>query len=112
MSDENILERVQNHFNRQCGQEITIPEWDLTAVFDPLTLAKRAKIKKLAGGSESRQLAYAVILALKTKEDNNIPVFKDDIETLTALESNTDPQVIGRVAQIVMGINEAEDLKN
>lgn len=111
-----ILTAARAHFDNMRGQEIEIPEWGetvetpLVAFFDPPTLRKRQEINSRCGKSESRQMAITCILCLKDKDGK--PLLSDDAETLTTLESASDPKVVSRIAMQVLGLTPAAKLGN
>ncbi len=110
----NVLEKATAHFDKLRGQRIEIPEWDMigdnAGKFDPPTLTDRQNVQTRAGKSQSRQFALTVITMLKDKGGK--PVFEDDAETLTTLQSKVDPKVIARIYTKIMGLTSEEDLGN
>lgn len=114
MNAEQILETARAHFDKQRGQKIEIPEWDMVgdnaATYDPPSLRRRQQIQHLAGKSEARQLALAVILCLKTNA--GVAVFQNDAPTLAALENQVDPAILARIAKRILGLTDEADLGN
>lgn len=114
MNADQILDAARAHFDKQRAQKIEVPEWDMVgdnaATFDPPSLRRRQQIQHLAGKSEARQLALAVILCVKNKD--GAMLFQNDAPTLAALENQVDPAVLARIAKRVLGLSEESDLGN
>jgi hypothetical protein len=113
MSD--ILAAARAHYDRLRGQTVEVPEWGTEGVpavvhFDPPTLRARQALQHRANKSESRLMAFAVILWAKTADGTRM--FKDDALTLAAFENDIDPAIIARVAGRMLGISSEDALGN
>jgi len=105
-----VIDRVKEHFESKSINKIIVAEWGeegkpLEIFARPFTLAKKRNLFKNAKNDDLGVLVDAIVLKALDSEGNKI--FKlDDKKTLL---NNADPDVIGRVATLMLNSVSAEE---
>ena len=110
---EKIIDRVKLHFNAKENKIIEVPEWPdesgnpLYIYASPLTLAQKNRLYKMAKEDDLSLMVEALIMKAKDKEGNQLFSREDKPD----LMRSCDPDVLIRIANIIMGdanVEEAE----
>jgi len=105
-----VIDRVKEHFESKGINKIIVAEWGeegkpLEIFAKPFTLAEKRNLFKNAKNDDLGVLVDAIVLKALDSEGNKI--FKlDDKKTLL---NNADPDVIGRVATLMLNSISAEE---
>lgn len=102
------LQLLTDHFERQRGRAIPVPEiidpetgQPLVVYADPITTELAQKISHEAKGRDKDLPMWTVIYAAKDKDGNRL--FDDSVETRAALKKQVDGQILGKLAADIMG---------
>lgn len=104
-----VIDRAKAHFDAQGVRCIEVPEWgeegEPCRIFvTPWTLADQAKLLRASQGKEAE--ALALVLIFKAMDGEGKPLFT--LEDKRALMHEVDAAVVARVANAIMGVEEAE----
>jgi hypothetical protein len=101
----NLIDSAVAHFSGKEVRSIRVDEWDCTLYSKNLSLEDKAKWYTRADGDNTDYLVYALIYGV-TDADGE-PVF--DIGDKVKLRKNVDPEVLSRVANFVLAIDDEEE---
>ena len=105
-----VIDRVKEHFDSKGINKIEVAEWGeegkpLEIFSKPFTLAEKRNLFKNARNDDLAVLVDAIVLKALDADGNKI--FKlDDKKTLL---NNADPDVIGRVATLMLNSINSEE---
>nr|BAR35093.1 putative phage tail assembly chaperone [uncultured Mediterranean phage uvMED] len=104
-----LIDNAVAHFSSKEVRTLRVEEWETTLYSKNLSLEDKARWFARADGDNTDYLVYALIYGV-TDADGE-PVF--DIGDKVKLRKNVDPEVLSRVANFVLQIdNEEEREKN
>lgn len=99
-----IIDNATSHFSSKAVRELRVDEWDVTLYSKSLCLEDKAKWLKRSEGDTTDYLVYAVIFGVTDKAGE--PVF--DIGDKVKLRQKVDPEVLSKVANFVLLIEDEE----
>jgi hypothetical protein len=100
-----LIDSAVAHFSGKEVRSIRVDEWDATLYSKNLSLEDKAKWFARADGDNTDYLVYALIFGVTDK--NGESVF--DIGDKVKLRKNVDPEVLSRVANFVLAIDDEEE---
>ena len=109
-----IIDRAKTHFESLGVQSIEVPEWSdedgkpTVIYWNPITLSEKNKLLKKSDTLNDVSLLADVLLMKALDKDGN-KVFK--AEDKLALMHKTDPDVLTRVATIMVQAPSVDELK-
>jgi len=106
---ERIIDRVRAHFDAKETRIIEVAEWGdeehpLYIYVSPLTLAQKNRLYKLAKEDDLSMMVEALIMKARDKDGNSLFSREDKPE----LMRSCDPDILGRITNIILGGNEDE----
>ncbi len=105
------IDRITQHFTTQETKIIEVPEWadedgkPLVIHAEPMTLAEKSRLYKMAKDDDMSLLAYVLILKAKDEHGNKLFTLA---EKKTLMEKS-DPEVLARVATAIMNAKTIEE---
>ena len=100
-----LIDSAVAHFSGKEVRSIRVDEWDCTLYSKNLSLEDKARWYARADGDNTNYLVYALIFGVTDK--NGERVF--DLSDKDKLRKNVDPEVLSRVANFVLLIDEEEE---
>jgi hypothetical protein len=100
-----LIDSAVAHFSGKEVRSIRVDEWDATLYSKNLSLEDKAKWFARADGDNTDYLVYALIFGVT--DENGEAVF--DIGDKVKLRKNVDPEVLSRVANFVLAIDDEEE---
>ncbi len=100
-----LIENAVSHFSSKEVRSIRVEEWDCTLYSKNLSLEDKARWYTRADGDNTDYLVYALIFGVTDKDGE--AVF--DIGDKVKLRKSVDPEVLSRVANFVLQIEDEEE---
>ena len=100
-----LIESAVSHFSNKEVRSIRVEEWDCTLYSKNLSLEDKARWYTRADGDNTDYLVYALIFGITDKDGE--AVF--DIGDKVKLRKSVDPEVLSRVANFVLQIEDEEE---
>jgi hypothetical protein len=100
-----LIENAVAHFSGKEVRSIRVDEWDCTLYSKNLSLEDKARWYARADGDNTDYLVYALIFGVTDKDGD--AVF--DIGDKVKLRKSVDPEVLSRVANFVLQIEDEEE---
>lgn len=100
-----LIENAVAHFSGKEVRSIRVDEWDCTLYSKNLSLEDKARWYARADGDNTDYLVYALIFGVTDKDGE--AVF--DIGDKVKLRKSVDPEVLSRVANFVLQIEDEEE---
>lgn len=100
-----LIESAVSHFSNKEVRSIRVEEWDCTLYSKNLSLEDKARWYTRADGDNTDYLVYALIFGVTDKDGE--AVF--DIGDKVKLRKSVDPEVLSRVANLVLQIEDEEE---
>lgn len=100
-----LIDSAVAHFSGKEVRSIRVDEWDATLYSKNLSLEDKAKWFARADGDNTDYLVYALIFGVT--DENGEAVF--DIGDKVKLRKNVDPEVLSRVANFVLSVDDEEE---
>ncbi len=100
-----LIESAVSHFSNKEVRSIRVEEWDCTLYSKNLSLEDKARWYTRADGDNTDYLVYALIFGVTDKDGE--AVF--DIGDKVKLRKSVDPEVLSRVANFVLQIEDEEE---
>lgn len=100
-----LIDSAVAHFSGKEVRSLRVDEWDTTLYSKNLSLEDKAKWFARADGDNTDYLVYALIFGVT--DENGESVF--DIGDKVKLRKNVDPEVLSKVANFVLQIDDEEE---
>lgn len=100
-----VIDSAVAHFSGKEVRSIRVDEWDCTLYSKNLSLEDKARWYARADGDNTDYLVYALIFGVT--DENGERVF--DLGDKVKLRKNVDPEVLSRVANFVLDIQDEEE---
>ncbi len=100
-----LIDSAVAHFSGKEVRSIRVDEWDATLYSKNLSLEDKAKWFARADGDNTDYLVYALIFGVTDKSGESV----FDIGDKVKLRKNVDPEVLSRVANFVLAIDDEEE---
>jgi hypothetical protein len=100
-----LIDNAVAHFSSKAVRELRVDEWDVTLYSKSLSLEDKAKWLKRSDGDTTDYLVYAVIFGVTDKDGE--PVF--DIGDKQKLRQKVDPEILSKITNFVLHIEEDEE---
>jgi len=100
-----LIDSAVAHFSGKEVRSIRVDEWDCTLYSKNLSLEDKARWFARADGDNTDYLVYALIFGVT--DEKGEAVF--DLADKVALRKRVDPEVLSRVANFVLQIEEEEE---
>ena len=97
-----LIDSAVSHFSKKEIRELRVDEWETTLYSKNLSLEDKAKFMNRADGDASDYLVYAVIFGVTDGEGESV----FDIGDKQKLRHNVDPDVLSKVANFVLNLND------
>jgi hypothetical protein len=101
----NLIDTAVAHFSGKEIRSLRVDEWDTTLYSKNLSLEDKAKWFARADGDNTDYLVYALIFGITNEKGE--AVF--DIGDKVKLRRNVDPEVLSKVANFVLQIDDEEE---
>lgn len=102
-----LIDSAVAHFSGKEVRSIRVDEWDCTLYSKNLSLEDKARWYARADGDNTDYLVYALIFGLT--DENGERVF--DLGDKVKLRKNVDPEVLSRVANFVLDVQDEEEVE-
>ena len=100
-----LIDTAIAHFSNREVRKLYVEEWETTLYAKNLTLDDKARWLSRANNDATDYLTYVVISG--TTDENGDKVF--GLEDKVALRKQVDPDIVTRIANFVLDIQEDED---
>ena len=100
-----LIDSAVAHFSGKEVRSLRVDEWDTTLYSKNLSLEDKAKWFARADGDNTDYLVYALIFGVT--DENGESVF--DIGDKVKLRKHVDPEVLSRVANFVLQVDDEEE---
>ena len=100
-----VIDSAVAHFSGKEVRSIRVDEWDCTLYSKNLSLEDKARWYARADGDNTDYLVYDLIFGVT--DENGERVF--DLGDKVKLRKNVDPEVLSRVANFVLDIQDEEE---
>jgi hypothetical protein len=100
-----LIDSAVSHFSTKEIRQLRVDEWETTLYSKNLSLEDKAKFMSRADGDTSDYLVYAVIFGVTDEKGD--AVF--DIGDKHKLKTNVDPDVLSRVANFVLNLDDDDE---
>jgi hypothetical protein len=100
-----LIDSAVAHFSGKEVRSLRVDEWDATLYSKNLSLEDKAKWFARADGDNTDYLVYALIFGVT--DENGESVF--DIGDKVKLRKHVDPEVLSRVANFVLQVDDEEE---
>ncbi len=100
-----LIDSAVAHFSGKEVRSLRVDEWDTTLYSKNLSLEDKAKWFAKADGDNTDYLVYALIFGVT--DENGESVF--DIGDKVKLRKHVDPEVLSRVANFVLQVDDEEE---
>ncbi len=100
-----LIESAVAHFSGKQVRSIRVDEWDCTLYSKNLSLEDKARWFARADGDNTDYLVYALIFGVTDEKGDQV----FDLGDKSKLRKNVDPEVLSRVANFVLHIDDEEE---
>lgn len=100
-----LIESAVAHFSGKQVRSIRVDEWDCTLYSKNLSLEDKARWFARADGDNTDYLVYALIFGVTDEKGDQV----FDLGDKSKLRKNVDPEVLSRVANFVLNIDDEEE---
>ena len=101
----NLIARAVAHFSGKEVRSIRVDEWDCTLYSKNLSLEDKSRWFARADGDNTDYLVYALIFGLTDEKGDAVFDLGDKLK----LRKNVDPEVLSRVANFVLDLQDEEE---
>ncbi len=102
-----IIDSAVAHFSGKEVRSIRVDEWDCTLYSKNLSLEDKARWYARADGDNTDYLVYALIFGVTDEKGEAVFDLSDKVK----LRKRVDPEVLSRVANFVLHIEEQEEVE-
>lgn len=99
-----ILDKALTHFSSKSVRELYVPEWECTVYAKNMCLEDKAKLLSRANGDNASYLVYSLIYGLEDEKGESVFSIGDKPKLLKYV----DPDVVARVANFVLSVEDSE----
>lgn len=102
-----IIDNAVAHFSSKEIRSIRVDEWDCTLYSKNLSLEDKARWFSRADGDNTDYLVYALIYGVTDEKGDSV----FDIGDKVKLRKRVDPEVLSKVANFVLDVQDGEELE-
>ena len=102
-----LIDSAVAHFSGKEVRSIRVDEWDCTLYSKNLSLEDKARWYARADGDNTDYLVYALIFGITDEKGD--AVF--DLSDKSKLRKSVDPEVLSRVANFVLDVQDQEEVE-
>jgi len=102
-----LIDSAVAHFSGKQVRSIRVDEWDCTLYSKNLSLEDKARWYARADGDNTDYLVYALIFGITDEKGDSV----FDLSDKSKLRKSVDPEVLSRVANFVLDVQDQEEVE-